>query len=192
MNKMISMKQKAKIVLNSNDATKTTITKTISGVANTAVVTNYKFNVSLSVPLSNNSRIVASSFIYNPNNTTTSATEIGGVYCKSLTPYNTYNSEGYYKGTHLLSGFMNNTPFIYENHNVEINSMPLHSDNGAWLNNGIDIFVDTKKKDATTDIGGCIDVDSWALTLIIYDVEEYETLTTELSSKIKNYVLPMS
>lgn len=192
MNKMISMKQKAKIILNSKDAIKTTVSKTISTVA-TNVITNYKFNVNLSVPLSNNSRIVASSFIFNHNNATLSAKEVGGVYCKSLTPYNTFNSEGYYKGTHLLSTILDGVPILYENQNIEMNSMPLHADNGAWLNNGIDIFVDSKKLDDTlVDIGGCIDADSWVLTLIIYDVEEYKTISTELSSKIKDFVFPVS
>lgn len=190
MTKIISMKQKAKIILNSKDAIKSIVSKTISSAA-TDVITNYKFNVNLSVPLSNNSYIVASSFIFNNNHTTLSAKEIGGVYCKSLTPYNTFNSEGYYKGTHLLSALLDGAPYNYQNENIDINSMVLHADNGAWLNNGIDIFVDSKKlDDSLVDIGGCIDADSWVLTLVIYDREEYETLSTELSSKIKNYVFP--
>jgi hypothetical protein len=155
------------------------------------VCTNYKFNMNIPISLSNNSRIAPLSFIYNNNNPTSSTRDVGGVYCKSLTPYNVYNSEGYYKGCHLISALLDNGKYSYENTDFNMNSMPLQTDNGSWLNNGIDIFVDSKKLDDTnTDIGGCIDADSWVLSLIIYDVEEYETITDELSGKIRNYVLP--
>ena len=49
--------------------------------------------------------------------------------------------------------------------------MMLPADNGSWIQNGIDIFVDSKKLDVNdTDIEGCIDNDEFILTLIIYDV----------------------
>ena len=68
------------------------------------------------------------------------------------------------------------------------NSMMLPGDNGAWIQNGIDIFVDSKKLDVNNDnIKGCIDNDEWILTLIIYDVEEYDTIDNNMDSKVHNY-----
>lgn len=193
---MISMKQKAKIILNSQNATKTLVVKTIFDVdtnanANVNVCTNYNFKFDIPIQLKSNSRLAATDFIWNSSVVATGIEEVGGVYCKSITPYNVFNSEGYHKGCHLLSCVYSTDVLRYENNNLEMNSISLQNDNSSWINNGIDIFVDSKFLDATPlDIGGCFEEDNWSLVLIIYDVEEYDTLTTELSEKIKNYVLP--
>ena len=177
----------ANIFINITDTARTIIGqhhKLSSDVFTTNICTNYRFNMPIPTFFNSINKLCVEQFIYkNKINTPSSS---GIVYCKSLTNNNIYNSQGNNKGCYLLSTIFDNT--IYNNNDLVNNSMMLPADNGSWIQNGIDIFVDSKKLDVNdVDINGCINNDEWILTLIIYDVEEYDTIDNNMDSKVHNY-----
>ena len=163
--------------------------KLSSGTFTTKVCTNYKYNVPIPIYFNEKNKICVEKFIYNKKTTTPSS--IANIYCKSLSQNNIFNSQGNSKGCYLLSTVLNDENTTYNNSDLINNSMSLPSDNGAWVQNGIDIFIDSKKLDINgVDIKGCIDDDLWVLSLIIYDVEEYETLDNNMDGNVANYINP--
>lgn len=186
-----SIKQRAKIYLNSNDAIKENVPKTLNTVANVNVVKNYKFQMNIPLELNSKSRMAVSSFRYKANvvtNALNPVVDIGTVYIKNIPPKNIFSSEGFRKGTPLLNMLFSNATGnnLLQCNDLELNDIELPT-NTSWLNNGIDIFVDTKKRDDVDDlIEGCPAIDNWTMVLIIYDVEDYEYITKENDSKVHN------
>lgn len=190
-----SLKQKAKIILNSKDAIKTETTATLNTVANTNITTNYHFDMKIPLILNEKAMLSVVSFRYKANVAVLSSqptTDIGKVYIKNIPPRNVFDSEGYKNGVtlfpHYFSNSNGNNAIVYDD--LKTNDLQLSSDT-SWLNNGIDIFVSTMKKDDSgDDIKGCPSDDNWTLTLVIYDVQDFEYLKKELDDKVHNMSNP--
>jgi hypothetical protein len=186
-----SVKQRAKIYLNSRDAVKDEIPKTLNTVPNVNITTNYRFNMNIPLELNEKSRLAVSSFRYKANVGVLAANptvDIGKVYIKNIPPRNIFSSEGFRNGTPLLNMYFSNSnannAMTYND--LEMNDIELPS-NTSWLNNGIDICVDTMKKDDNgTLINGCPSDDDWTMVLIIYDIEDYEYLEKQVDNKVHN------
>lgn len=171
MYKYKTLRQLYKIVLQSNDADlKETVTKVGNG-ANIDVVKKYFFNLKTPTIISKTARLAVRSFLCNNvNSNLDNAVSIGGVYSPTLSQRNVYQSSGTTKGVHLLSqNFKKLQQNDYQNPDYDMNYIDIQN-NINWLNEGIEIIVDTKLLDDNgVDIGGCPDVDNWVLELIIYD-----------------------
>ena len=155
------------------------------------VCTNYRFKLD-TVPMNLNSkcRLAVQSFDYIKNYNTNSTRGIGAVYIKSLPPTDIYSSQGYYKGSLLLNGNFANS-FSYQNTDYEYNSLPVPENMSQILQNSIDIFVDTKKKDiGNDDIEGCINDDQFNICLAVYEFDDFEYVTNDLNEKTKNFNNP--
>lgn len=152
------------------------------------VCTNYKFKLTvLPNNLNEKCRMAIESFNYVKNYGTANCKSVGGVYVKSILPTETYSSQGYYKGTLLLPAHFGNS-IAYANNNVEYNSVPVPHNMTQLLQNGLDIFIDSKKRNfSNQDISGCINEDTFSLTLLVYEVDEFESIKDELNEKTKNY-----
>lgn len=153
------------------------------------VCTNYEFLLNnIPFDLNDKCRLAVLSFDYIRNYIVPTKKSVGGVYLKELIPSNTYSSQSVTGGTLLLqAGFADN--FSYQNQQLEINSMNLPYNVNTILQNKINIFVDSKKRNYdNADINGCLDDDSWSLALVIYELNEIEVKTNELDTNTKNYV----
>lgn len=157
----------------------------------TRVCTNYKFKLdNKPVDLNDKCKLAVQSFDYIKNYNTQSCKSVGGVYFRNLFPSNTFSSQSDGNGTMLLSTNFLDT-FDFQNNEMMNNSIPLPNNINNILNNDLDIFVDTKKRDIyNQDINGCIDDDAWSMVLVIYELDEYELVNKELDTKIKNSINP--
>ncbi len=155
------------------------------------VCTNYRFKLdSRPFDLNDKCRLAVQQFDYVKNYKTENNASVGGVYFKNIFPSNTYASQGNQDGTLLLSTHFGKT-MSYHNTDSENYSIPLSNSINNILHNDIDIFVDTKKLNfLNKDINGCIDDDSWCLTLVIYELDDFEYVNKELDTSIKNNVNP--
>lgn len=155
------------------------------------VCTNYRFKLdNKPFDLNEKCRLAVQSFDYIKNYNTSKIKSVGGVYLKSLMPTNTYSSQGVSDGTLLLPINFTNT-LSYQNYDIENYSIPLPNNINNILHNNLDIFVDTKKLNFNNrDINGCIDADSWSLSLVVYEYDDLELINKELDPKIKNNVNP--
>lgn len=163
------------------------LTKIVNNISGVPVCTNYRFRLeNTPIDLSQKCRLAVQSFHYLKNYNTKPIGGIGGVYIKSLPPTKLYTSQGYYNGALLLNGNFSNT-FEYQNTDYDYNSMPLPDNMVQLLQNGIDIFVDTKKTNfSNEDIKGCVDEDAFNISLIIYEIDDYEYITDEINTNVKN------
>ncbi len=157
---------------------------------NVNVVTNYNFKLTNINPSSFNSktRMAVQSFYWSPIPHSEYINKIGNVYIKNIPQTDVYSSQGIYKGVQLVAGTFSRDRLIFENQDIYHNyiKLPMNKD---FLQNGIDIFVDTKKQDDSgNDIGGCPATDSWQLALILYDIEDEEYLYQDMSQKQRNYM----
>lgn len=152
------------------------------------VCTNYKFKFeNLPVNLNDKCRLAVQSFEYVKNYSTFNCSSIGAVYIQGLHPIDIYQSQGNFKGTLLLATYFGES-FYHTSHNLEDVSYPLPSNMTQMLQNGLDIFVDTKKLNQhNNDIQGCIDEDSFNLTLVIYELEDFEYISGDLNERTRNY-----
>lgn len=154
------------------------------------VCTNYNFKLpSFPFSINDKSRLAVQTFDFAKNYNTFNCKSVGGVYLKSLQPSNnTYTTQGYNKGTLLLPANFQNS-ITYQNSDIEYNSIPLPSNFGSVLQNGLDIFIDSKKRNyLNADIQGCINEDRFNLSLIVYEIEDFDYLYQDLSEKQKNYM----
>lgn len=155
---------------------------------NVPVCTNYKFKIDTQFVLNEKCRLAVQSFDYVENFNATNCKSVGGVYIRNFSPTDTFSSQGYYKGTLLHPAYFGNN-VSYHNNNIEYNSIQLPNNTGQLLQNGLDIFIDSKKKNFNNqDIGGNINEDSFNLSLIIYEVDDYEYINVDFNEKSKNYV----
>ncbi len=156
------------------------------------VCSNYKFKLNtLPSNLNDKCRLSVSSFDYvSNNNTPLSSKSVGAIYMKGISPFDTFSSQGYYNGTNILSAFLGET-LTYQNADIEQNSIPLPHNIANILQNGIDIFVDSKTKDGYgQDIGGDLSNNSFNLHLVVYELEDFEYISHDLKDGIKHYVPP--
>ena len=157
---------------------------------NVYVVTNYNFrltNINPSV-FSSKTRMSVQSFYWCPIPHSEYTNKIGNVYMENIPQIDSYNTQGIYKGVQLVAGTFSRDKLRYENQDIYNNyiKLPMNKD---FLQNGIDIFVDTKKQDDSgVDVGGCPATDSWQMVLIIYDIEDDEYLYQDISPKQRNYM----
>ena len=55
------------------------------------------------------------------------------------------------------------------------------------LQNGLDIFVDTKKLNfSNEDVKGFVDDDAFNISLLIYEIDDFEYITDEMNKDVKN------
>lgn len=187
MIKMYKTKEILKLVLNSNNAVKTTNPTVVDfgtqGVS--TMTTNYRFNLNIPyTKFTKNCKIALQSFHHDSLQTTMTNKYIG-VYIKNITNRSIYDSNNNGNGTNILSAYAFNNQFHYINPNIELNSIELND--GSFLNNGIDIYVEMNKLDNTLAlIKGCITNDEWCMELLIYDIDEEEMIYQELSNQVKN------
>lgn len=155
------------------------------------ICTNYKFKLdNLPSNLNDKCRMAVVYFDYVKNNNSLNPKSVGGVYIKSISPIDTFSSQGYYKGNLLLPAYFDNT-LSYQNFDIEQNSIPLPHNIAQILQNGIDIFVDSKKKDHYgQDISGSINDDAFNLCLVIYELEDFEYVSNKLNDDVQNYIQP--
>ena len=156
-----------------------------------AVCTNYKFKLqNLPMNLNDKCRMAIVSFDFVKNFGGFNCNQVGGVYVKSISPIDTFSSQGYYKGTLLLPAFFGQN-VSYHNFDIEQNSIPLPHNINQLLQNGLDVFIDSKKTNlANQDVGGNIDQDTFSLALVIYELEDFEYVTNELTDGVQIYVPP--
>ena len=152
------------------------------------VCTNYRFKFdNLPLNLNDKCRLSVQSFEYVKNYGTFNCSSIGGVYVHGLHPVDVYQSQGNYKGLLLLPNYFGES-FHHTANTLEDVSYNLPANMAQILQNGLDIFVDTKKKNYhNVDIKGCIDADSFNLTLVVYEIDDYEYITNELNDNTRNY-----
>ena len=153
-----------------------------------AVCTNYNFKLR-DVPfnLNDKCRMSVQSFDYVRNYNTQNCKNVGGVYLKSLHTQDVYSSQSY-RGSLILPAYFGNS-FSHQNNDIEFNSIPLPHNMMQILQNGFDVYIDSKKRTfGDEDIEGNIADDTFNLTLVIYEIEDYEPISHELDTKIKNYV----
>ena len=151
-----------------------------------SICTNYKFRLeNLPVHLSDKCKLAVGDFIWAENVATYPCKGIGGVYCKSMSPVDTYTSQGYYKGNLLLPAYFGEN-VVYHNADIEQSGIPM-PDGNQFLQNGLDIFIDTKKiNNANQDIQGNIADDAFSLTLIVYEIEDFEYVSLEMNDNRRN------
>lgn len=152
-------------------------------------VSNYNFkltNINPSV-FGSKTRLAVQSFYWSPTPESDYTNKIGNVYIKNIPQADIYSTQGMYKGIQLLANNFSKDKILYENPDIYQNyiKLPINKD---FLQNGIDILIDTKKFDDTNvDIAGNIVNDSWQLALILYDIEDDEYLYQDMSQKQRNY-----
>lgn len=150
------------------------------------VCTNYRFK--LAVPpldIHDKCRLAVQSFDYAKNYPTSNCKSIGAVYIKNITPIDIYTTQGYQNGTFLLPVNFQST-FSYENNDILNTSIPLPNNMTQLLQNGIDIFIDSKKRNQNNqDIKGCIDDDRFSLTLAIYEIDDEEYVSSTMNKDAK-------
>jgi patatin-like phospholipase/acyl hydrolase len=153
--------------------------------------TNYRFKLqNKPFDLNDKCRLAIQSFEYARNYNTTKCRSVGGVYFKNILPNDIYSSQGYADGTLLLPAYFVAT-FSFQNSDIENSSIPLPSNINNILHNNLDIFIDSKKLNFNNqDIRGCLDDDAWSMTLVIYEIDEYDPITHELDTKLRNYINP--
>ena len=168
-----SYKQLYRLILNSNDATtKTTVAKTLNGVA-LNIVKKYFFKLNIELPFTTQARLSVKSF--HSNNTASDGdptSSIGCISSPTISQRNTYQSAGTSQGCILLNHNFNYTGLSeYKNDNYDMNYIDIQN-NISWLTDGIELYVNSRiLDDAGDDIGGFPDIDKWSLELIIYDSE---------------------
>jgi hypothetical protein len=154
---------------------------------NTRTCTNYKFKIDEKFILNEKCKISLESFHYLDISNPANCNEFGGVYIRNISSSDTYNSQGNYNGHLLLSAHFGNN-IIYNNYNLEYSSVQLPYNASQLLQNGLDIFIDTKIKDQNdADIKGALLEDQFTMSLIIYELEDYDYINVDLNEKIKNY-----
>ena len=155
------------------------------------VCTNHRFKLdNLPESLNDKCRLSVESFQYVKNYNTFDCKSIGGVYIKSLTSTNTTSSQGYSKGVPMLPLYFGEN-VSYNNFDIEKTSIPLPHNISQILQNGIEIFVDSKKISAANqDISGFIDEDAFNLSLVIYELEDFEYVDQVLNDGVKHTILP--
>ena len=151
------------------------------------ICTNYNFRMEdMPYDLKDKCKLSLTHFIWAEKEPNYDVKGIGGVYCKSLTPIDTYNSQGYYKGNLLLPAYFGQD-ITYRNTDLEQTSIPI-ANVKQLLSNGLDIFIDTKKiNQALQDIKGNIDNDPFSLTLVIYEIDEFDYVSYDMDPKVRNY-----
>ena len=152
------------------------------------VCTNYNFKLpDISFKLTDKCRLAVQSFDYVRNYPTFNCRSVGGIYIKNIQPFETYTTQGFSKGTLLLSAYFGNT-LTYQNNDLENNSIPLPHNFNSILQNGLDIFVDSKKRNFNNaDILGNINEDRFNLSLLIYELEDFDYGYQDMSDKQRNY-----
>lgn len=150
------------------------------------ICTNYKFRLeNLPIHLSDKCKLAVADFVWAENTSTYPCKGVGGVYCKSMSPVDTYSTQGYYKGNLLLPAYFGEN-ITYRNTDIEQHGIPM-PDGNQFLQNGLDIFIDSKKvNNANQDIQGNIDDDTFSLTLIVYEIEDYEYVSLDMDEKVRN------
>lgn len=110
------------------------------------VTTNYRFKLPVAPSdIHDKCRMAVQSFNYSKNYATFNCKSIGGVYIKNIAPIDIYSTQGYNNGTYLLPVNFQNS-FSYENNDVINTSIALPNNMTQLLQNGLDIFIDTKKE----------------------------------------------
>lgn len=153
----------------------------------TPVCTNYRFSLkNAPFDLNDKCRLVVQSFDYVKTYPTANCISVGGVYCKSIMSNDFYSSQGHNKGSLLLPAYFGNN-LSYQNGDSEYNSMSLPQNMTQILQNGFDIFIDSKKRNINNaDINRNIDEDSFQLALVIYEIEDHEYLSHNYNKDVKN------
>ena len=156
-------------------------------IVNTQVCTNFKFRIDEKFTLNDKCKLAVESFQYLDISNPAVCRSIGGVYIKNISSSDTFNSQGHYKGTLLLPAHFGND-INYQNNNLEYTSIQLPYNASQILQNGLDIFIDTKIADQNgDDIMGAILEDAFSLSLIIYEIDDFEYISLDLNEKTKNY-----
>jgi hypothetical protein len=156
-------------------------------IVNTQICTNFKFRIDEKFTLNDKCKIAVESFQYLDISNPAVCRSIGGVYIKNISSSDTFNSQGHYKGTLLLPAHFGND-INYQNNNLEYTSIQLPYNASQILQNGLDIFIDTKIADQNgDDIMGAILEDAFSLSLIIYEIDDFEYISLDLNEKTKNY-----
>jgi hypothetical protein len=139
------------------------------------VTTNFQFKLPISpLDLHDKCRMSVQSFDYAKNYSTFNCRSIGGVYFRNLSPIDVYSTQAYNNGTLLLTANFQNS-FSYQNSDIMSNSIAMPNNMTQLLQNGLDIHVDTKKRNTINqDIRGFIDEDEFSLTLVIYEIDDEE------------------
>lgn len=186
MYKYKTNKQLYKLILNSNYATSTVIKQeTISG-NNVDVITKYFFKLNIQLPFIKNAKLAVRSFLSNRTsviiNNDNMPLEVGAIYSPTLNNRNIYTNDNK-RGAHLLSQNLIDDDYIteYHNPNYDMNYIDIQN-NISWLNDGIEIIVDSKiRNDGGFSIGGCSSNHNWVIELIIYEdeIEQNPDFTTD-------------
>lgn len=156
-------------------------------IVNTQICTNFKFRIDEKFTLNDKCKLAVESFQYLDISNPAVCRSIGGVYIKNISSSDTFNSQGHYKGTLLLPAHFGND-INYQNNNLEYTSIQLPYNASQILQNGLDIFIDTKIADQNgDDIMGAILEDAFSLSLIIYEIDDFEYISLDLNEKTKNY-----
>jgi hypothetical protein len=154
------------------------------------ICTNYKFRLeNLPNNLNDKCRMAVVSFDYLSNNALNTKS-IGGIYIKNISHADTFTSQGYYNGCLLLTTYLGNN-VSYQNADIEQNSIPLPHNINNILQNGLDIFIDSKNKDSKDiDIKGNTLDNSFNISLLIYELEDFEYITNEMKNGLQHYIPP--
>jgi len=185
-------KQVAKIILKSEDSLDfTTKTETVATVAST-IVTKYTYNITLPFyKFSKNTRLAVESFSLLSEDFTQRAIDIGDVFILNIKKSNVYHSNPKSnKGTCILSTNLSKST-EYFNPDITKNSIDITGNTGFMEGNPLEIFVDTKiGNDTTNDVGGCIDTAIWSLTLVIFEEEKEENPKDYVDDRTNNFSKP--
>ena len=146
------------------------------------VCTNYRFKLPIApLDLHSKCRMAVQSFDYAKNYATFNCKSIGAVYLKNIMPIDIYSTQGYQNGTFLIPVNFQSS-FSYENNDILYTSIALPNNMTQLLQNGLDIFVDSKKRNQNNqDIKGCIDDDRFSLTLVIYEIDDEEFISDKMN-----------
>lgn len=145
------------------------------------VCTNYKFKLpNLPLNLNDKCRLAVHSFDY-VKNYPVGSKRIGAVYSKQLSFVDTYSTQALYKGVPLLTHSFAES-FHYQNNDVENSLLSLPNNMMNILQNGLDIFVDSRKNNfSNQDIQGNIDEDAFNMVLCIYEIDEDEYINHDIT-----------
>ena len=162
------------IVLNSEDATKTLVSKTIATVV-VDVCQNYRYDIDLGSADLRDCRFNVKSFNMKHNALIVTLKYVGGVYLKSYPTITQYNSGGTANGYLLLSQIFANNDIIYNNSDIIDKGIPITDVN--MFQSPIDLYIQSNQRDdANESINGLIDTENFILEILISKLDEEATL----------------
>lgn len=158
------------IILSSQDAIKTLVTKTIETVE-VAVCQDDEFNINLGTVDLERCRLAVKSFSMKHNALIVSLKYVGGVYLKNISTLTQYNSGGSANGYLFFTTIFANNDILYNNNDVVHKSMPIVDLN--MFNVPLHFYIESNQRDqADNPIGGLIDTENWILELEILKLIE--------------------